>query len=93
MGSENFAYYNLSTHSLASFRHCMIHPCSYVSGNNRAGPTGWANEETWNQNDGKALAEGEARDRAEERSGRVTLSEAPQRFWEFKLENVQFNYS
>ena len=40
--SENFAYYNLSTHSLASFRHCMIHPCSYVSGNNRAAPTGWA---------------------------------------------------
>ena len=48
-------------HSMASFRHCMIHLYSYVSGNNRAAPTGWAYGGDWNRNDGNALTEGEAR--------------------------------
>ena len=64
------SYYS---HSLASFRHCMIHPCSYVSGNNRAAPTVWAYGVAGNQNDDKALTEGEARNRAEERSGRGAI--------------------
>ena len=89
--SEYFAYYNLSTHSLASFRHCMIHPCSYVSGNSRTA-TGWAYGGAWNQNDGKALTEGEARDRAEERSGRGAFW-SPTKILKFKLEKVQFGYS
>ena len=43
----------------------MVHPCSYVSGNNRAAPTGWAYGGAWIQNDGKVLTEGEDRDLAE----------------------------